>query len=66
MWTGQNTRVEKIFKEQMDKAIQQLEENRIYLDKVSEALLDKERLTAEELKQILPRFMGTEDPSISF
>ena len=58
--------IEKIFKEQMDKAIQQLQENRIYLDKVSEALLDKERLTAEELKQILPRFMGTEDPSISF
>ena len=58
--------VEKIFKEQMDKAIQQLEENRTYLDKVSVALLEKERLTAEELKQILPRFMGADDPSISF
>lgn len=44
----------KILKEQMEKTLKLLEGNRQHLDTVAEALLDKERLSSEDLKKILP------------
>ncbi len=43
----------KILKNEMDRTLQLLEENRKHLDAVTGALVEKERLTAEDLRAIL-------------
>ena len=47
-------RAQRIVKEQLDMAIQVLSENRAHLDTLVEKLLEKNRLTKEELEAILP------------
>ena len=51
---------ERIVKQQLDEAIQTLEKNRQYLDKLSEELLDKNRLTKEDMEELLPPLGGSE------
>ncbi|MEQ8220918.1 MAG: AAA family ATPase, partial [Candidatus Eremiobacterota bacterium] len=46
--------IEKIIREQLERAVKLLEENRKYLNKLSKALLENNRLTREEMKHILP------------
>jgi ATP-dependent Zn protease len=48
----------RILTEQMEKTMNLLEQNRKYLDAVVEALVDKERLTSEDLQKILPPVPG--------
>ena len=45
---------EKIISEQMQKAVEELTKNRKYLDLLVDELLEKNRLTLQELEQILP------------
>lgn len=49
----------RILKEQMQKTMQLLEENRKSLDALVEVLVEKERLTTEDLKEILPPVPAT-------
>jgi ATP-dependent Zn protease len=49
-----NEAASKILKAEMDRTLQLLEENREHLDAVTAALVEKERLTAEDLQAILP------------
>ncbi len=46
----------KILKEQMDKTLQLLKENRPHLDAVSKALLKKNRLYRKDLEELLPAY----------
>ena len=46
--------IDKIIREQLEKAVKILEENRKYLNKLSKTLLENNRLTKEEMKKILP------------
>ena len=46
--------METIVKTQLDMAIAVLKENKQYLDKLVEQLMEKNRLTTEELEKILP------------
>jgi ATP-dependent metalloprotease FtsH len=48
----------KVLKEEMDKTLAFLTEKRSYLDAVTDALAERERLTTEELRQILPEKVG--------
>lgn len=48
----------RILTEQMEKTMNLLDQNRKYLDAVVEALVDKERLTSEDLQKILPPVPG--------
>jgi ATP-dependent metalloprotease FtsH len=54
-----NEAASKILKEQMARTQKFLEENRQHLDTVVKALIQKERLTAENLQNILPPIPGT-------
>ena len=49
-----NDAANRILKEEMDRTLKSLEANRLHLDAVSLALVDKERLTTEELQKVLP------------
>jgi len=49
----------RILKEQMGKTMQLLEENRKNLDALVEVLVKKERLTTEDLQEILPPVPAT-------
>jgi ATP-dependent metalloprotease FtsH len=46
--------VETIIKNQLELAVAELKENKKYLDKLVEQLMEKNRLTTEELEEILP------------
>jgi ATP-dependent metalloprotease FtsH len=46
--------IDKIIREQLERALKILEENRKYLNKLSKTLLENNRLTKEEMKKILP------------
>jgi len=54
MYVKVNEAASKILKEQMDLTENLLKVNRKHLDVVAEALVEKERLTTEELQKILP------------
>jgi cell division protease FtsH len=49
-----NQKIRVILKEQMEMTLQSLKENANYLEAVTNALIDKEKLTVAELKEILP------------
>lgn len=49
-----NEAANRILKEQMEITIKQVREHRPYIDKLVDALVEKERLTTEDLKTILP------------
>jgi len=55
-----NEAANKILKEQMDKTMTLLEKNRQHLDALVEALIGRERLTTEELQNILPQIPDAE------
>ena len=59
-----NETANKILKEQMDKTINLLEQNRKHMDAVVDALVATERLTAEELQVILPPTPGTDAETV--
>ncbi|MEQ8171563.1 MAG: cell division protein FtsH, partial [Candidatus Eremiobacterota bacterium] len=46
--------IDRIIREQLEKASKLLEENRKYLNKLYRTLLEQNRLTGEEMKKILP------------
>ncbi len=46
--------IDRIIREQLEKAVKLLEENRKYLNKLYRTLLEQNRLTGEEMKKILP------------
>lgn len=48
----------RILKEEMERTREMLEENQIHLDAVAEELIKKERLTGEDLLDILPALVG--------
>ncbi|NUQ66365.1 MAG: AAA family ATPase [Pirellulales bacterium] len=54
MYLRVNEITSKILKEQMDLTASLLGDNRRYLEAVTQALVEKERLTADELQQIMP------------
>lgn len=54
MYLKVNETASRILKEQMEGTLKRLEENRQYLDIVSRALCEKERLTEAELRKLLP------------
>ncbi len=49
---------EKIVKQQLDRAIEILEKNREHLDRLSDELLEHNRLTRDDLDKILPSLGG--------
>jgi len=53
-----NEAANKILKEQMEETLKLLKKNKKHLDAVTEALIEKERLTREELQKILPVISG--------
>ena len=52
---------QQIVKQQLEKASEILKENRLYLDRLSEELLEKNRLTKEDLEKILPPIHNLEN-----
>jgi ATP-dependent Zn protease len=46
--------VDRVLKEQMDKTVALLKTNRQHLEAVADLLVDKERLSEEQLREILP------------
>lgn len=49
-----NRAASKILMEQLQETTRLIQDNRAHIDAVADALLDKERLTAEELRRLLP------------
>ena len=54
-----NEAANKILKQEMDKTLKLLEENRRHVGAVAEALVARERLAAGDLQKILPRLVGS-------
>jgi ATP-dependent metalloprotease FtsH len=54
MYVRVNEAAGKILQAEMDRTRKLLEENRAYLEAVTQALIEQERLTAEDLQKILP------------
>lgn len=61
MAAGVSKAAQRIVKAQLDTALKMLEENRAHIDRLSETLLDKNRLTREDLESILPPLRGKEE-----